>query len=266
MVLLACGMTDAGLLREANEDNFCADESLGLFAVADGMGGHAAGDIASTMAVDVLRDSVGRGGAASLDSGYDGNYSELANRLAQGVRSANRVIHDSARENSSWHNMGTTLSAILSEDHRVGIAHVGDSRVYLIRGNAITQLTEDHSMVGEQVRQGLMSRDEAERSAVRNIITRALGMEPEVEVDMADLEPKDGDRLLLCTDGLHTMVPEGAILDAVSSAPDPDTACRRLIDAALEGGGKDNIAVVVVCIYKKKWDAYRKRLQRWVRR
>lgn len=265
LALLADGRTDTGLVRNANEDCFCAEEALGLFAVADGMGGHAAGNIASAMAVDILRDHIGNNAPHATAEKYDGNFSPAANRLAAGVRHANRVIHEAAQKNEAWRNMGTTLSAVLGGGERLGIAHVGDSRVYLIRHNAIIQLTEDHSVVGEQVRQGLMSREEAERSASRNVITRALGVAPEVEVDLADLAVYDGDRVVLCSDGLYTMVPDEHIL-AAASARDPAAASKRLLEAALEGGGKDNVAVVVVCVLKSRFDVFVRKFMRWARR
>ena len=255
MRLLANGSSDRGLVRKVNEDSICVEEGLGLFAVADGMGGHAAGDIASAMAVDVLRYHIRKSGDVPS-----------SNRLALGVRLANKVVYEAARDNEARHKMGTTVAAALSDGDRLSIAHVGDSRVYLVRSGSIMQLTEDHSLVTEQVKQGLMTKEEAEHSAVRNVITRALGQAPDVEVDLKDLYIADGDSILLCTDGLHTMVPDEVILSTVAPARHPESACEALIDAAKERGGEDNIAVVLIYVYKSKWILYLRKLLRWARR
>lgn len=255
MRLLACGQTDTGILRTNNEDNFCVEEGLGLFAVADGIGGSSAGEIASKMAVDVIRDYIMR--ASTADEPFIGEYdkknSESANRLASGVRLANKAIYEASQNNAAWRGMGTTVAAALFAEDRLGIAHVGDSRGYLIRANSIVQLTDDHSVVSEQVRQGLLTREEAAESNIRNIITKALGKDLSLDVDIDEIDLMDGDRVLLCTDGLTTMVPDDLILSTVSSVEEPGMVCSRLVDIANKNGGKDNVTVVVAHFSKKKW-------------
>jgi protein phosphatase len=238
------------MVRTGNEDSFVVAPELGLFAVADGMGGHNAGEVASRMAIDVLRDYLSRtaaGGEVLMGSSNPG-FSEAANHLASGIRLANRVVYESAQSNPAWKSMGTTVVAALVRDDRLSIAHVGDSRAYLIRGGSILQLTEDHSMVAEQVRMGLLTREAAETSSRRNIITRALGFETPPDVDLCDLPLAADDRVLLCSDGLTTMVTDEVILATVQSSRDPDEACRRLVDLANAAGGRDNITVVTVAV------------------
>jgi len=250
MNVRAAGKTDTGKVREHNEDAFYCGEVSGLFAVADGMGGQLAGEIASAMAVDVLRDHLERGAAAgeALVGNVDQRHSPTANRLASGIRRANQVIHAAGKSKAAWRNMGSTLVAAQLHDQRLAIAHVGDSRIYLIRGGSIIQLTDDHSLVAEQQRQGLISQAEAERSPLKNIITRALGEGPQIEVDLSDLDLIDGDRILLCSDGLTNMVDDRAILAVVGAEDDPQRACDTLIATANAGGGRDNITVVLVYV------------------
>lgn len=248
MNVRAAGKTDTGRVREHNEDAFYCGAASGLFAVADGMGGQLAGEIASAMAVDVLRDYLERGAAAgeAFVGSIDKTHSPTANRLASGVRRANQVIHAAGKSKAAWRNMGSTLVAAQLHDKRLAIAHVGDSRIYLLRGGSIIQLTDDHSMVAEQQRQGLITKAEAENSKMKNIITRALGEGPQIEVDFSDLDLIDGDRILLCSDGLTNMVDDRTILAVVGAEDDPQKACDILIGQANDGGGRDNITVVLV--------------------
>lgn len=248
-------MTDKGISRPNNEDNFCVEEGSGFFAVADGLGGHASGEIASKMAIDVLGDYIKRTSGADEPyiGEYEKKYSEAANRLASGIRLANKTIFEASANNAAWRGMGTTVAAALIRGDTLSIAHAGDSRIYLIRANSIVQLTDDHSLVSEQVKQGMLTREEAEGSSIRNIITRSIGNNPLVEVDLDEIALMDGDRVLLCTDGLTTMVTDEAILSAVMHVKKPDTACSELIGIANKNGGKDNITVVAVYIYKGEW-------------
>lgn len=250
MNLLASGNSDRGLVRKMNEDSFCVEEGLGLFVVADGMGGHAAGEVASAMAVDVLRDYI-----------KNSENDRSSHRLASGTNLANKKIFEAGQG-----KMGTTIAAVLSDGDRLSIAHVGDSRVYLIRSGSIIQLTEDHSLVAEQVKQGLITKEEAEQSTFRNVITKSLGQASDVEVDLNDLAVNGGDRILLCTDGLYSMVPDELICSTVTSTRNLENACKMLVDAAKENGGVDNIAVVLMYVCKSKWNLYIKKLLRWMKR
>jgi protein phosphatase len=247
--------TDRGIIREINEDNFCVDEDIGLVAVADGLGGHASGEVASKMAIDVIRDYINRTEKTNepLIGSYNKEYSGTANRLASAIRLANKAIYEAAQGNSQWQGMGTTISAALLKGNKLSIAHVGDSRIYLARANQIEQLTDDHTLVYEQVRMGLITKEYAEKSNIKNILTNALGIAPDVVVDVDELTLSDGDILILCTDGLNSMVPDSDILSVVTSVDNPSEACERLVEMANNNGGKDNITVITAYIYKKNW-------------
>jgi serine/threonine protein phosphatase PrpC len=248
MLVRAEGFTDTGMVREHNEDFLVTDTELGLFAVADGMGGQLAGEIASRMAVDVLKDYIGRAaaGGEALIGARDERYTPAANQLASGIRLANRVIFEAGQSSASMRSMGSTIVAVLLDGDRLAIAHVGDSRVYLIRGGSINQITDDHSLVAEQQRKGLISKDEADSSHLKNVITRALGQDLDVEVDLNELDTMDGDRILLCSDGLTNMVSDEEILTVVTRENDPGRACGILVNKANDNGGKDNVTVVLV--------------------
>jgi protein phosphatase len=254
MKILAEGITDKGLSRNNNEDDFCIDPETGFFAVADGVGGSASGEVASRTSMKVISEYVRsaspreRYPAAGSDS-----RSGMLKRLTAGINLANVVICDASGKDTTLQGMGTTVAAVMIEGSRMSIAHVGDSRVYLIRAGVIAQLTDDHSLVAEQVKAGLITKEEAETSSMRNIITRALGQEETVDIDSSEIALMDGDRIVLCTDGLTTMVLEAAILATVLSHDEPGYCCRALVDLANKNGGKDNVTVVV--IYLKKHSA-----------
>jgi len=246
MKILAHGLSDKGISRQHNEDSFYADKDLGLLVVADGMGGHSAGEVASRMAVEALSGYIRKSCAAGkpLIGRSGSGRSDASDRLVSGIRLANQVVCEAAKNNSSWKGMGTTIVAALVDGNRVSIAHAGDSRAYLVRSGTIEQLTDDHSVVAEQVRKGLMSREEAEGSGIRNLITRALGHDEALEVDVTEIDILDGDRLLLCSDGLSMMVADNETLRIISSDNAPESACTRLVDEANNNGGKDNITAV----------------------
>ena len=246
MKIVAHGLSDKGLSRNRNEDSFFADKDLELFVVADGMGGHSAGDVASRIAVEALSGYIrkSRTGIEPLIGSSDSGRSAASNRLVSGIRLANQVVCEAAKNNASWQGMGTTIVAALVDGDRASIAHAGDSRAYLVRSGTISQLTDDHSVVAERVRKGLMSKEEAEGSGIRNLVTRALGHDEALEVDVTEIDIMDGDRLLLCSDGLTTMVADDVALMILASDHAPESACRRLVDEANNNGGMDNITVV----------------------
>ena len=257
MKFLAAGQSDKGVSRSNNEDIFCVDEDLRLFIVADGMGGAAAGEVASRMAVEIIRDYIKRssalggvGGDEPFVGDYDKRFSNASNRIASGIRLANQAIYEASQSNAGWRGMGTTIAAVMLAGNKMSIAHAGDSRVYLIRASSIVQLTDDHSIVSEQVKSGLLTKEEAEGSEVRNIITRALGSAPSVEVDLDEIDVMDGDRVVLCSDGLTTMVSDNVILFAVAVSDEPEKTCNALIDIANKNGGKDNITVALVYLFE----------------
>lgn len=246
MKILAHGLSDKGLSRTNNEDSFYVNEDLGLLVVADGMGGHSAGEVASRMAVEALSGYIRKScaGGEPLFGPPDSGRSGASNRLVSGIRFANRVVCEAAKNDPSWKGMGTTIVAALVDGNRVSIAHAGDSRAYLVRSGKISQLTDDHSVVAEQVRLGLLSKEEAEVSEKRNLITRALGSDEALEVDVTEIDLMDGDRLLLCSDGLSTMVADDEVLMIIASDNAPESACARLVEVANNNGGRDNITAV----------------------
>jgi serine/threonine protein phosphatase PrpC len=225
--------TDTGRARSANEDSYWVRSPL--FVLADGMGGAQAGEVASKTAVDVFVDQGG------LPDG-PGTYEE---RLAALVARANAQVHERALSDEQFAGMGTTLTVAYVGEDDLAIAHVGDSRFYVLRDGELSQLTDDHSLVGELVRRGQISAEEAEDHPQRSIITRALGIEGEVVVDHFSWPVRDGDVFLLCSDGLTGMVPDARVAEIIASAPDLSTAATRLIAAANEAGGRDNITVIL---------------------
>jgi PPM family protein phosphatase len=223
-------LTHPGRKRRHNEDAYVLEPPL--FAIADGMGGAKAGEVASGLAADAVRESAG-----------DGAHGE--ERVAALIEEANRRVFRRATEDRETSGMGTTMTVALVEDDRVAIGHVGDSRAYLIRDGALEQLTDDHTLVAELVRSGKLTPEEAESHPQRNVITRALGTEPDVDVDTFSVAGVPGDLFLLCSDGLTTMVDQATILDAVERhRPDLTEAAKELIGAANRGGGEDNITVI----------------------
>jgi protein phosphatase len=222
-------LTDTGRRRRHNEDAYVCEPPL--FAVADGMGGAQAGELASNLAAAALRDEGSRGGGEE--------------RVDELIQEANRRVYERQAQDSSASGMGTTMTVALVEDGRVAIGHVGDSRAYLIRGRKLEQLTEDHSLVAELVRSRKLSPEEAEAHPQRSVITRALGTDPDVDVDTFSVETKPGDLFLLCSDGLTSMVDDESILREVErNRSDLGAAAKSLVRAANKGGGEDNITVV----------------------
>jgi protein phosphatase len=222
--------THTGLVRQGNEDSFFARPPL--FAVADGMGGAQAGEVASGMVISALE-------------GFDATGNDPAGELSRLVEIVNADVFEQAINDTHKAGMGTTLTAAVASGGAVGFVHVGDSRAYLWRSGELKQLTEDHSLVGEMLRQGKISSDEAKTHPQRSIITRALGVEGTVELDRIDLELTPGDLILLCSDGLYSMVPDGDIAAILENAGDLSATAGSLVEAANAAGGADNITVVL---------------------
>jgi len=255
-VIQAAGKTDVGLVRTNNEDNFGYDVSHGIFVVCDGMGGQAAGEKASRIAVNTVIDFFQRGRTKPDTRVVSQRIAEVsygANRLANGIRLANQAIRDASDRNPQWAGMGCTIVALFCRNNKFSIAHVGDSRIYLIRGDSIFLLTSDHSLVMEQVRRGLMTMDEAEHSKMQNVIVRALGAEESVEPDLQDHEFVSGDVLLMCSDGLSRYVKESDLQETIQHAASLDEACDRLIDLAKAGASDDNITCLLVRAVEQSW-------------
>ena len=224
--------TDVGRQRNANEDDLFAAADAGLFAVADGMGGARAGEVAAKAAVEQL---------AGLKEKREVGERELASV----VEEANRRIHELSRSDEALAGMGTTMTAVSVGDGEVAIAHVGDSRAYRLRDDELERLTHDHSLVDEMVRAGRLTPEEAEVHPQRSIITRALGPEPQVEVERMTYPARSGDVYLICSDGLTTMVPEDAVADILRGRSSLRQAAEDLVRVANEAGGKDNVTVVL---------------------
>lgn len=220
--------TDIGLVREVNEDSKLAQPPL--FAVADGMGGHLAGDVASGMAIEALSKGV----------------LENAEALTAAVREANQAIYDKASADSKLAGMGTTITAMYAGDTSAQIAHVGDSRAYLMRNGELKRLTQDHTVVGRLVNEGKINPEDADRHPQRSYLERALGIEPDVEIDVQLLDIQPGDRLLLCSDGLFGMIDDDVISSILGTERQPQKAAQRLCQEAVGAGGRDNVTAIVI--------------------
>lgn len=242
------GKSDPGCVRRNNEDSLAVDETLGLLIVADGMGGHNSGEVASRLATETILD-FGRkmmGGAKQLlPEGGNPSRSARTRQLEYFVKTANTIIYEKARAFPQDQGMGTTVVAVSTDGRTCTVAHVGDSRLYFLRNGRLQAMTQDHSLVMDQVRRGLISPEQAEKSGMQNILTRALGTEPEVAVDVEEHPVLTGDVLLLCTDGLTKMVPEAKIERLLAEPSGAADCCDRLISEARAAGGVDNVTVIV---------------------
>jgi serine/threonine protein phosphatase PrpC len=258
--------SDTGLKRPHNEDRFVADPLLGLYVVCDGMGGGNAGEIASTLAVEAIQAHLVEAAQHTdlpLIGPCDTTVSAPANRLASAIRAANDAIHRESWSRPDYAGMGTTVVAALLREDVLAIAHVGDSRLYLVRNGTLQVLTTDHSWVAEQILRGLITEDEAKYSPRRNIVTKALGVESTVDVELAEIPVKSGDMLLLCSDGLTRDVHANDILHVLSGSEDLPAMSDRLIVMANEAGGEDNTTVIIVALRDELqaglWERLKKR-------
>lgn len=244
MRAISWGRTDTGLAREHNEDSFLINRELGLFLVADGMGGHAGGEIASRLTVEAVERGVLGAQGRIREAATRG---EVAEALEGAVQGACKQVYERSLSDPRLFGMGTTLSGLLLVGRSAWVAHVGDSRVYLLRKGGIRRLTEDHSLVQEQIRAGILTPDEARHSNLRNIITRSVGFEASVPVDILQEEMRGGDTFLLCSDGLSNLVEDEEIAWIAQTMPG-EALAEALIQLANERGGDDNITAVVVHI------------------
>ena len=236
--------TSVGKVRPINEDAYLARSAQGLFVVCDGMGGAAAGEVASQLAVDTIASCLESAGDEPDDQE---GFNVRTRRLGHAVRQANQAILLRSQGDEAHAGMGTTVVGAWVEGGVVSVAHVGDSRAYLANASGFETLTSDHSLVEAQVQAGLINREQSLKSEHQNILLRALGRDANVEVDLAEVPVAAGDRLLLCTDGLTRMVPDDQLSVALDRfRGDPQSACDHLVEAANHGGGPDNITVVIV--------------------
>lgn len=248
MQVVSAGRTEVGCVRKHNEDNFLLEPELGLFVVADGLGGHAAGEVASLIVVEkigqFITHTVERDKTWPVEDDtslpYDGN------RLKAALLLADQSILSDIRTNPERESMGSTVVACLVNGENVTLVHVGDSRAYLLNPGGIQQITRDHSWVAEQVANGILTPDEARRHPFRNVITQALGNGGELDIAVRELTVQELDRILLCSDGLSGMVQDEEIWEIVQTSPDMEAAAARLVAKAMSNGGEDNITVILV--------------------
>ena len=249
------GKTDVGCVRVTNEDNFGYDSKRGIFVVCDGMGGHAAGEVASRIAVDSFLKYFHQCPPLQEQDAHvlAGTISKRALALCDAIQLANIAIHEASCRDEEYAGMGSTIVCVLAKENLFSVGHVGDSRVYLIREGVIEQLTQDHSLVAQQMRMGLISPDEAEQSKLQNVITKALGAEPDVEPDFDDRIALTGDVLVLASDGLTRSLSEQQILTAISATANLRHACDNLIQMAKDAGGEDNITCLLIRFVELRW-------------
>ncbi|AXC09628.1 Protein serine/threonine phosphatase PrpC, regulation of stationary phase [Acidisarcina polymorpha] len=263
----AAAASHRGRVRTSNEDAFGICAGDGLFVVCDGMGGAAAGEIASRVAVDTMLRSICapsssahptstgqepnsretlNGASVECDSASGHPENGVSSLLREAVADANHLVFSQAANDARLHGMGTTLVALFAQDKSVWVAHVGDSRCYLFRDGKLEQLTHDHSLVDEQVKLGQLTREEADRSPLRNVITRAVGSQRSVTAEISEIEAEPGDVFLLCSDGLTRELSDARIQSILNGAKDLDLVCRQLIEAANDAGGRDNVTCILV--------------------
>lgn len=250
MKLTFGAVTDTGKVRSRNEDRYVADGELGFFAVVDGMGGHSGGELASVTIADAVTAFI-RETAGDSDKtwpvGLDARLSVLANRLQVAIRCANRTLASRAQGNADLDGSGATLAAALFGGDQLAVSNVGDCRAYLLRGGQLLQLTRDHSVVAEQLAQGLIDEEAARNHPLRHVVTRAVSGQSGMRVDIRELAVKPGDRVLLCSDGIHGVLTDNEIADIVSSGKHTlEEMCQAVVEKANSRGGPDNATVVVV--------------------
>jgi serine/threonine protein phosphatase PrpC len=260
--------SDTGCVRENNEDSFRVAPEMNLFVLSDGMGGLEAGEVASRMAVDAVLDHC-RQAEANPEMPLIGerieSVSAISNRLASAIRVANESVYRAAQQGAGLRGMGATIVAVKCTDHRMSVAHVGDSRIYRLRGGRFEQLTTDHSFVAEQVRNGKMTQQEADSSTMQNVLVRALGIDPTVEVDLSEVPLLEGDTVLLCSDGLTRELSDSQIAAVLAERRSAESAAGELVELAKQAGGGDNVTVIVLRYAAKSTGALA-RIGKWFKK
>lgn len=257
MLIKSSGISDVGLKREGNEDSFSVEDSLGLYVVADGMGGHLAGEVASQVSVEMINRAFRKWKEEEATENEifgepDPSLSREGNYILGCIRLANRVVYEMALEQKQFHGMGTTAVVLLVTPTLIIAANVGDSRIYLIRDGELERLSKDHSIVAEQVEMGMMTEEEADNSPMKHILTRNLGSSEEVVPDIFEIEPSNNDCFVLCSDGLTDLVTDDEILKMVESEDDPENLCRAFIKKVLNRGAHDNTTIISVFLSDMK--------------
>lgn len=253
MQVKAFGITDVGLKRDGNEDSFNSDDSIDLYIVADGMGGHLAGEVASQIAVEMINKVFRKWveEEAGIDEIYgkpDSSVSLKGNYILGAIRLANRVIFELASEKKEYHGMGTTVVIVLVTPTMLIAANVGDSRIYLLRDEELEMLSRDHSIVAEQIEMGMMTEEEAAVSPMRHILTKNMGSAEDVEPDIFEIVPSNNDRLVLCSDGLTDLVADEEIQEMTENEDEPEALCKAFIDKVLKRGAHDNTTIISIFI------------------
>ncbi len=261
--------TDTGCVRESNEDSFGAAPELHLFVLSDGMGGLACGELASRLAVEtiVTKSRSGDLEPPAFGQGAGTGVSAESNRLGSAIRAANEAVHRAAQSSGTGQPMGATVVAVRFTGERMSVANVGDSRAYRLRAGQLEQLTRDHSFVAEQVRQGRMTEQEAGNSGLQNVLVRALGVGPDVEVDVSEELVLEDDTVLLCSDGLTRELTDAQIAAVLGECAEAQEAADRLVDLAKQAGGGDNITAIVLRRAAKPVGALARmgRLRKWLK-
>ncbi|ADI28893.1 Stp1/IreP family PP2C-type Ser/Thr phosphatase [Methylotenera versatilis] len=260
-VLEIVRLTDVGLLRDHNEDAIASDDTMGFVVLADGMGGYKAGEVASEMAVLSIAAELMEGLANQQPGKVDSALGKQAEAqlIVDAVKSANEVIYSVSQSQPQCAGMGTTLVVGVFTNNKLLVGHIGDSRMYRLRNQVLSQITEDHSLLQEQIKSGLITPEQAKYSANKNLVTRALGVDPEVELELNEYDVEVGDIYLVCSDGLSDLVDDEVIESALNKLmPDINVAAQALVQLANENGGKDNISVILILVkesfeYTKTW-------------
>ena len=260
-------VTDIGKIREKNEDNVLISSGLGLGIVADGMGGHSAGEVASNIAVSVLAETVRKvnNGQLKIPDSFLPKLEATERKILMAANLANIAIYSTAQSSDIYKMMGTTLTGVLF-DHDSAIAvHVGDSRLYLFRDHKIVQITTDHSLANEQVRRGLLTRAEADRSKIQNVLTRAMGIKKNIEFDLLKFPIQAGDVILLCSDGLYKGLQETDMEKLLEAGQDMPIVrlCKQMVHASNEKDGQDNISAVLIKVLPPKPLTFKQRVRRF---
>jgi serine/threonine protein phosphatase PrpC len=265
--IVSGGVSDVGRMRTNNEDSFRIVEPMNLFILSDGMGGEAHGEVASAMAVEAVEkfcanpEAHKEGSGVTLHGVANDTWGAQTKMLQNAVFQANFDIYQSAQKHPEQRGMGATLTTGWLNGTKLSIAHVGDSRAYLLRAGSLQQLTNDHSLVAEQVRRGILTPQQAEESDMQSVLLRALGANPEVDVEVDEVEVMPRDVVLFCSDGLTRMVTEPEIAGSLQAETDPASAAQKLVDLANERGGLDNVTVIVVRVQdeNKGWFSWLRR-------
>ena len=257
MLVASSGITNVGLKRSGNEDCFSKEDALGLYVVADGMGGHQAGEVASQIAVDLINKSFRRwveqeAYEDELFGVPDNSVTIQGNYLLSSIRIANRVVYEMALEHERYQGMGTTVATLFVTSSLIIAANVGDSRIYMVRDGHIERLSKDHTIVAEQVEMGVMTEEEASSAPLKHVLTRNLGSAENVEAEIFEIEPSNNDRFILCSDGLTDLVSDREILEMAQDEDDPGNLCNHLVEKVLKRGAHDNTTVISVFLTDMK--------------